>query len=160
MVGDLSNLGYKAISSVKQYGSKAFENMGEKEALTNLAEFGFDAVVTIVLLNKEKEINFIPAKTQNTSYWHSHSRFWNYYSTIYDKVYMKEYYAESTKYFWETNLYNLDDSTLVYSAQSQTFDPTSPQNFGHEYGLMIIKDMVKQGVVQKQVLQEPALKSF
>ena len=61
MVGDLSNLGYKAISSVKQYGSKAFENMGEKEALTNLAEFGFDAVVTIVLLNKEKEINFIPA---------------------------------------------------------------------------------------------------
>ena len=73
---------------------------------------------------------------------------------------MKEYYAESTKYFWETNLYNLDDSTLVYSAQSQTFDPTSPQNFGHEYGLMIIKDMVKQGVVQKQVLQEPALKSF
>lgn len=160
MVGDLADLGYNAVSSIKQYGPKTFEGVEEKEAVRQLHDQGFDAVITIVLLNTEKERYYTPARVQNTPYWSAHSRLWNYYSTINGRVYSTGYYSESTKYFWESNLYDLNDWMLVYSAQSQSFDPASPNNFGHEYGLMIVKDMVKQGVLQKQVPATPALKSF
>jgi hypothetical protein len=43
----------------------------------------------------------------------------------------------------------LDGKRLLYSAQSQSFDPVSAQSLGHEYGKMIARDMVKKNVLSK-----------
>jgi hypothetical protein len=69
---------------------------------------------------------------------------------MYDRVYSEGYYVENTKYFWESNLYDMNDWTLLYSAQSQSFDPSSAEILGHEYGMIITKDMVKKNVLQQQ----------
>jgi hypothetical protein len=160
LAGDLHNLGYNAVSAIAQYGPKTFEGLKEKEAVQQLNEQGFDAVITIVLLDKEREKHYTPNRVQHSPYAVNHGQFWNYYSTIQGRVYTPGYYSESTKYFWESNLYDLTDWILVYSAQSQSFDPGSPAGLGHEYGLMIVKDMVKQDVLQKQKPAAPVLKSF
>jgi hypothetical protein len=160
MVGDLRDLGYNAVSAIAQYGPKTFEGLKEKEAVQQLNEQGFDAVITIVLLDKEKERYYTPARVNYSPYGRYHRQFWNYYSTIYGRVSSSGYYSESTKYFWESNLYDLTDWIMIYSAQSQSFDPTSASTLGHEYGLMIVKDMVKQNVLKKQTATAPALKSF
>ena len=55
LVGDLKDLGYDAVSSLREYGPKAFDKMDEAAALGKLKNSGIDAVITIVLLNKEKE---------------------------------------------------------------------------------------------------------
>jgi hypothetical protein len=52
-VDDLKELGYNAVSSLKQYGPKAFDKMTEEEAIGELKNSGVDAVITIVLLDKE-----------------------------------------------------------------------------------------------------------
>lgn len=54
LMGDLRNLGYFALSSYEEYGPKAFNNMNEDEAINKLKNSGIDAVLTIVLLDKEK----------------------------------------------------------------------------------------------------------
>lgn len=38
----------------------------------------------------------------------------------------------------------MNKNELIYSAQSQAFDPVSAESMGHEYGQMIVKDMVKR----------------
>lgn len=57
------------------------------------------------------------------------------------------YFSTNTKYIWESNLYDLANNTLVYSSQSQSFDPLTTETLGHEYGQMIVKDMVKKNVL-------------
>jgi hypothetical protein len=158
IAGDLRDLGYNAVCACEAYVPKAFDGVSEKEAVKFLSEEGFDAVITVVLLNKEKERYYTPGRVQYSPYSVQHRRFWGYYTTMHGRVFEPGYYSATTKYFWETNLYDLSDLSLVYSAQSQSFDPESYNKLAHEYGLMIVKNMQKQGVLQLQTAQ--ALKSF
>jgi hypothetical protein len=150
IAGDLRALGYNAICSCDEFDPKAFEGMDEKQAMQKLANSGIEAVLTIVLLDKTKERYYIPEGAYYSPYFIYHNSFWGYYRTMYNRVYAPGYYEVSTKYFWETNFYSLDPRQLLYSAQSQSFDPGSIQALSHEYGQMITRDMVRKNVLGNQ----------
>ena len=147
IMGDLGERGYAAFSSLKEYGPKSFENMKEEEALNKLHNSGVDAVITIVLLDKQKERYYIPGRVRYTPYTIYHRRFWGYYTTIYERIYEPGYYAERTNYFWESNFYDMDSKELLYSAQTRSFDPGSAERLAHEYGQLIVNDLARQGII-------------
>ncbi|MFC0775099.1 hypothetical protein [Terrimonas alba] len=148
-VGDLQALGYNAVSSLKEYGPKAFEKMDEEAALAKLNNSGVDAVVTIVLLDKEKEKRYVPGYINYSPYGYYYNRFWGYYGTMNRRIYEPGYYVTDTKYFWESNFYDMGTQKLLYSVQTQSFDPANSESLGHEYGQLIVKNMVKNGIVAK-----------
>lgn len=150
MVGDLVGLGIQAISATRAFGTRAFEGLNEGEAIDKLRETGVEAVMTIVLLNKNKEKRifegnprFWPAEYYNT-------RFWQYYDERRRSIYERDYYTINTRYLWESNFYNLKDQALLYTVQTQSFDPSTVESLAHEYGKLIIKNMTKKKIVQKQ----------
>ncbi|MGZ5134977.1 MAG: hypothetical protein ACXWCG_07500 [Flavitalea sp.] len=149
MTADLVELGYTAGSGLKEYGPKSFRKMDEATLLEKLQSSGFDAVLTIVLLDKSKERNYVPSHVNNSPYMIYHRRFWGYYTTIHDRIYTPGYYTINTRYFWESNFYDLTTKELIYSVQTESFDPASSESLGHEYGKMIVKDMVKNNVLIK-----------
>ena len=63
-VGDLGDLGYQAVSSLKEYGPNVFDKIDEESASEKLNSKKIDAVLTIVLLDKEKEGRYLPSKMQ------------------------------------------------------------------------------------------------
>jgi len=150
MIGDLKDLGYDAVSAYEVYGPKAFDNLDETAVLEKLKNSNVDAVITIVLLNKEKETFYKPGTIMRTPYANRYNRFWGYYTTIYDRIYTPGYYETTTKYFWESNLYDLTSKELLYSVQTQSFDPASSELLAHEYGKMIVANMVKKAVISKK----------
>lgn len=147
LVGDLIGQGYHAVSSLQEYGPKVFDKMNENEALAKIAGSGIDAVLTIVLLDKQKERKYVPGHLYYSPYGSYYSRFWNYRSTLYQRIYEPGYYVTETKYFWESNLYDMKTQQLVYSVQTQSFAPSSSETMGHEYGQLIVKNMVKHDVL-------------
>lgn len=150
LVGDLKELGYNAICSCDEYSPKTFENMDEKEAISKLNGGGIDAVLTIVLLDKSRERYYVPGRIYYSPYYIYQNRFWGYYRTMYDRIYSSGYYVMDTKYFWESNFYDLNTKDLLYSAQSQSFDPSNTESLAHDYGKMIVKNMVKANILVKQ----------
>ncbi len=148
MVGDLAALGFNAVGSLKEYGAKFFDNKDEKEALKKIAESNIDAVITIVLLDKQKEHNYVPGRIYYSPYNVYYNRFWGYRTTLYNRIYEPGYYVTDTKYFWESNLYDMSNQQLVYSVQTQSFRSDNSVFLGHEYGLLIVKDMVKNHVLE------------
>lgn len=151
MVGDLKDLGYNAFSSFKEYGPKAFENVTEESVNKKLADDGIDAVLTIVLLDKQKERYYVPRRVVYSPYITYHNRFYGYYRSVYTRIESPGYYDVSTKYFWESNFYELSSGNkLLYSVQTQSFDPSSTERLAHEYGKMIVQNMVKNNVLAKQ----------
>ncbi len=149
LVGDLKDLGYNAISSLNEFGPKAFDNIEEEAAIAKLKNSGVEAVVTIVLLDKQKEQKYVPGNINYSPYGYYYNRFWGYRTTLYRRIYEPGYYVTETKYFWESNLYDMSTQKLVYSVQTESFDPVNSESMGHEYGLLIVKDLLKQNVLKQ-----------
>ena len=150
---DLREQGYQAVTSLQEYGPKYFENMDEETAVSKLKNSGIDAVVTIVLLDKEKEKRYVAGYTFYSPYGYYYNRFWGYRSTLYRRIYEPGYYVTDTRYFWESNLYDMNTQKLVFSVQTRSFDPSSSESLGHEYGQLIVSNMVKQNVLQHLITQ-------
>lgn len=149
LADDMRQLGYHVVCATDAFGPKAFEGMKEEEAIRELRNKGITAVATIVLLDKEKEKYYVPEQVHNQPYLYR-DRFWHYYSAMHDRVYTSGYYSD-TKYFWESNFYDLGNQpTLLYSARSHSFDAESAESLAHTYGRAIVKDMVKNLVLQSQ----------
>ena len=147
---DLKALGYNASSAFQIYGPKAFEGMNEEQANTKLTADGIDAVITVVLLDKKKERHYVPASVVYSPYVTYHNHLWGYYHSIYARIGDPGYYDITTKYFWESNFYDLTLNKLLYSIQTQSFEPSSTDALAHEYGKKMIQNMVKDNILQKQ----------
>lgn len=163
LVGDLQELGYDALSSLKEYGPKAFDKMDEHAAIEKLRASGVDAVITIVLLDKERERKYVPGHINYSPYGYYYNNFWGYRSTLYSRIYEPGYFITNTNYFWESNLYDMGTQNLVYSVQTESFDPSNTAIMAHEYGKKIVKNMVKQhvlGLVEKPGKYAPLSAEF
>lgn len=149
LVADLQELGYTAVSSMQEYGPKAFDKMDEETAISKLKNRGVDAVITIVLLDKQKERKYVRENIYYSPYAYYYNNFWGYRTALYHRIYEPGYYVTDTKYFWESNLYDMSNQKLIYSVQTQSFDPANSERLGHEYGQMIVKNMVENNVIKK-----------
>jgi hypothetical protein len=90
IAGDLRDLGYSATCACQEYEPKAFAGMSEKQAVEKIINDGYDAVVTVVLLNKTKERVYDPGRIEPGSQAGQQQRFWQYYSSTYDRVYSRD----------------------------------------------------------------------
>jgi hypothetical protein len=164
IVGDLKDLGYYAVSAVEEYGPNGFQ-ANEKGLQKKLQYSGVDAVLSIVLLDKTKERYYVPAQIQYTPFSVYNRQFPSYYETLHNRVFTEGYYAENTKYLWESNFYEPGDRELLYSTQTKSFEASSAESLAHQYGRTIILDMVKHNVLIKpdesSLFEKPVqIKSF
>ena len=149
LADDLRNRGYESSSALADFGPHYFDRIDEKEAISKLHLSGYDAVLTIVMLDKEKERHYVPGHVMYTPYVSYYGRFWGYRTVLVQRVYEPGYYISDTRYFWETNLYSLrDGQALLFSAQSKSFEPGDASSFGHQYARSIIGRMIDQGVLR------------
>jgi hypothetical protein len=144
----LSAEGYNTTSAYFEYGPKAFEGMKEQAVLRKLSTSGIDGVITVSILDKEKEKNHIRGTVTRQPMRVRSGRFWGDYNARYNRIYEPGYYTTSTKYFIETNLYDVTTNQLLYSAQSETFDPSSAQSLAINYSKAIVKDMKEKQLLK------------
>jgi hypothetical protein len=142
---DLKKSGVNATASFDAFGPKAFANLNEDQIADKVRSKGYDGVITIALMDRKKEQNYVPGTVNYAPVGLFYNRFGRYYSTIYSRIYDPGYYTTSTNYFWETNLYDARQDKIIYSAQSQSFDPSSLTSMSKEHGKLIVKDLEKSG---------------
>jgi hypothetical protein len=153
LVNDLIIHGYHAVSSVEVYQTKAYKKLAANEILAEFRSTGIDAVITIALLNKEKEERFYPGGF-NTDPAANSGDLNNYYSGVMQRVFTPGYYLSTTSYFWESNLFEVKNEKMIYSARTRSFDPADTETLAHENGVMLIKDMIRKKVIMDTVPKE------
>ncbi|MCK7558610.1 hypothetical protein MKQ70_27880 [Chitinophaga sedimenti] len=147
MVLALRAKGVNAVSSYEEYGPQAFRNLNEKAALRQIRQRDIDQVMTIVMLDKSKEKQYVPGRVAYAPYAPYYGRFWGYYNWRWNNMYEPGYYTTNTRYFLESNLYDMRDKKMIYSAQSESFDPPSAARLAVTYSQKIVKDMMKQNLL-------------
>ena len=143
-VAELQKKGYNAVSALQTYGPKEMGKMNEKQVLKQLRGSDVNQVMTIVMLDKGREKNFVPG------YRPYGYGFWPYYSMWYSRMYAPGYYTYNTKYQWESNLYDLKSGQLLYSVQSQSFDPPTTARMAVLYAQQLVRDMARQQLLAKR----------
>jgi hypothetical protein len=146
LVNDLISKGYHAVSSTDVYKAKAYSKLTATEILEEFKNTGIDAVITIALLNKEKEEKYYPGGYQNVPL-NNYGDLNKYSTTIYERVFTPGYYITSTTYFWESSFFELPGAAITYSVRTRSFDPLTTETLAHENGMQIIKDMVKKKLI-------------
>lgn len=151
MVTTLRQKGYNAVSAYNELGPHALKGLNEQKAMNKIRRTDADQVLTIVMLDKSKEKNYVPGRTMySRPFPMYYGRFWPYYNWMYGRVYEPGYYTTNTKYFLESNLYNLKNKQLIYSVQTETFDPSSAARMAVVYSQQVIKDMTKQQLISQR----------
>ncbi len=139
--------GYDIFQEGYLKGKPSREDMQRK-----LQQANVDGVLTVALLDTKEETHYVPGTTRYSPYpaYPYYGSWYGYYNYYAPTIYEPGYYSQSTNFFLETNLYDVDDAELVWSAQSKTIDPTSFSGFAKSYAGAIVKQMQKDGVIRKK----------
>lgn len=146
--GDLQALGIHAVSAIKLYGPTSFEQTNEDAFLSKIEGDGMDAALTIVLLDRKKEKHYVPGRVYFSPFYSYHTRIGPYWGIMYDRIYSPGYYQSTTRYFWESNIYDLKTKRLIYSVQTETFDPDEASSLAHQYGKVIVNDIKDKNILK------------
>jgi hypothetical protein len=148
----LQNNGYKAMKSLDVIPPTFTEGTepDKKALLDKINGTDVDAILTVAIIDKETDTRYVPgnyAYAPVTRYGY-YGRFWGYYSNWYPTLYSPGYYAEDKTYFLETNLYNADTEELLWSAQSETYNPTGLSDLSKDFASVVVTKMKKDGVLK------------
>lgn len=146
--GDLQALGIHAVSAIKLYGPTSFEQTNEDAFLSKIEGDGMDAALTIVLLDRKKEKHYVPGRVYFSPFYSYPTRIGPYWGIMYDRIYSPGYYQSTTRYFWESNIYDLKTKQLIYSVQTETFDPDEASSLAHQYGKVIVNDIKDKNILK------------
>lgn len=148
LVADLRSKGIQAVASTDIYGPKAFDKMNENEAMNKMESSGIDGVITITMIDKNKKQQYVNNYVGGPYSWWGYYSYWSPFMWSGMGPWGPGYVRNYSAYTFETNLYNLSNSKqLVYSAHSETTDPSSAGSLGKDYAKSIVEDMVKKGVL-------------
>lgn len=128
------------------YGKVNTTTMNEQQIAAQLKQDGFDAAVTMRLVDVSKDVTYTPGSFNTypvyyRSFGGYYVRSWQTYST-------PDRYNTTKTYTVETNIYSLKQNKLVWSGLTTTTDPNKLSKMMLEVADVLYKRMVKEGFVK------------
>lgn len=145
--------GYSAVKSIDVMppNLKDPATPGKDEIAEKVKASGSDAVFVASLLKEEEEVRYNPGTTSYTimPYYRWHGNFWGYYNHWVPSIYQPGYYSKDKSYFMQSNLYDVATEEIMWSVQSEIFNPSSLTRFSKSYTNSLIKQLEKEGLLKK-----------
>ncbi len=145
MVNDINKFGYDAVTATSDFGANAFSGMTQQQTLQKLGDEGIQNVITITLVDKNKQKRYVPGSYNYTpGFW----GYYSYYSPWAYQPYRQGYTQVNTSYVFETNLYDVSNNQLLYSGQSKSVDANSMATLANDFAWSVVRDMRRKNVLK------------
>lgn len=121
-----------------------------KEQMDNaIKKSGCDAVFTIALLDVRTEHHYQPGTVYLPVNYGFYGNYYGYYNYYYPQVYSPGYYTSQKVYYLESNFYDISSGQLIWSVQSETYEPSGLKSWFQSYSYMLINHLRKEGLIKK-----------
>jgi hypothetical protein len=123
-----------------------------EKIVAELKAAGVDGAFVISLVDKKEEERYVPGTYSYGPTYSPYAGYYgfnSYYYGAWNNAYSPGYYTKQTNYFFASNFYNVGTEQLVWSAQSETFNPQSMKDFAQSYAKSTVEEFVASGVVRK-----------
>lgn len=116
----------------------------------NLQSSGVDGILTVSVIDKDTEARYVPGTTvyNPINAYGYYGTFWDYYDYWYPQFSAPGYYTLDKVYYLESNLYDAETEELVWSAQSQTYNPIDLESFADNYSDEIVDELDDQDIIE------------
>jgi len=139
-------IGLKSTNSMAMFPPELGKPIDDTERIRErLQERGIDAILTVTILDIEAKRYVGPEKTYVPLVYYDW--FTNYYYQTAAVVYKPGYFTFQTRYFLETNLYEVKSGKLLWSGRSYAFDPQDFERFVKKYGKRLFKELHKTDIM-------------
>jgi hypothetical protein len=141
--GVLSGKGTVALPS---YGTlPQSQRLTEEQIRGAIRGDSYDGVVITRLLGTEEKTEYVPPRTYTVPR-HYHG-YYGYYGSSWDVVHDPGYYQTHTIVRLETNFYDVGTGELVWSGQSETFNPSSLEDIIDSVTKAVAKRLRKESLI-------------
>lgn len=133
--------GYKAIKSSDVFAPNfSKENTPDKETMINkIRQLGCDVIFTVTLIDKQSETRYVPGTVSYSPYGVYGGTVWGYYSYWYPRTYTPGYVTTDKTYFLEGSLFDAATEKMIWSVQTEAYNPTDIERFSKEYSEILWK---------------------
>jgi hypothetical protein len=152
---ELKKAGYNAVSSTVAFGANGLANLGQEQTLVKLCNYGFDAVLTVALVDESKvRFNDPPSTSEFIANYYL-DRIWNY-----EKIGAGTANRQlAAPHFWECILYDLYSLRPLSAMQTRLYDIGKEGQFSPGLAEKIIAKMTKQKIIRKRPADNRAAQS-
>jgi hypothetical protein len=140
----------KTEKSTNHLSAEFYQKLPTKQQLlSSIKRTGASSILTMTLINKESNNRYVRGNNMYMPFrYGGFGGFYNYYNFMYPFMMDPGYYVTDKRYFLETNLYDVETEKLIWSAQSETVNPGSINNFVRDYPKVVLEQMAKDGVIR------------
>jgi hypothetical protein len=111
---------------------------------------GCEAVFVIALMDTKTEERYHQGTSYDPmSHYDYYRSYYGYYSYRYPQVYEPGYYTTDKTYFLETNFYDVATDQLLWSIQSNAYNPSDLESMFKTYSGLIIAQLKKEQLITK-----------
>ncbi|HRI59826.1 MAG TPA: hypothetical protein PK228_08885, partial [Saprospiraceae bacterium] len=127
-------------------------NPGKDAIVQKIKEAGCDGIFTVALVDAKSETRYVPGTTTYAPYpsYGYYGSFGGYYGHYGGYMYDPGYYVNDKTYYIESNLYDLATEDIVWSVQSEAYNPSSLASFSKDYTMVLFDKLGKEGVLNKK----------
>ncbi len=147
----LESRGKKVVKSSDVFSSSftADTTLTRAKLVKAIEETGCDGVLTVALLDVKTDKSYQPA----TAYYPVEHTFYGSYNryTLYYFDYVEEqgYTITNRTFYLESNFYNLASDQMLWSIQSDAYNPTDLRSWFQGYSRLLLNQLKKEGVIRK-----------
>jgi len=125
------------------------ENFSREEMAEAIRRTGCDAVFVIALLDVKTEQYYQPGRAYYPMSYGMYGSYYGYYNYYSPQVYSPGYYTTNKTYYIESNFYDLEEDQLLWSIQSEAYNPSSLDSWFDRYSADLLNELKKEGLITK-----------
>jgi hypothetical protein len=149
VVAELRDDGVNATSSLEKFPPNFLNDNPDKDAILNkVKEENYSTILTINLLDSETETRYVEGTYAPYTTYGYYGTFGTYYNNYYPTVYDPGYYTTTRTYFIESNLYDINTEKLIWSAQSETYEPATLESAAEGLADAIVDEMEDDNIIR------------
>ena len=149
MADTFASRGRKSVvsSSVFPAQLSAAESLTRDQMAEAISRTGCDAVFIIAVLDVLSVETYNPGTAYYPMNYGMYGSYYGYYNHYYPQVYSPGYYSTDKTYYIETNFFDIATDQLLFSIQSEAYNPSSLDRWFNEYSYQLIKELKSEGLI-------------
>ncbi|NTW24947.1 MAG: hypothetical protein HGA37_09620 [Lentimicrobium sp.] len=150
MAALIESRGQKSVKSYHVFPPEiSMQGMLTREQLAQaIKNAGCDGLYIISLLDTRTESHYQPGTAYYPMGYGYYGSYYGYYNYYYPQVYQSGYYITDQTYYVETNFFDVEADQLLWSIQSDAYNPTDLQSMFKEYSRLMLYKLKKEGVIK------------
>jgi hypothetical protein len=106
--------------------------------LAKIRELGCDLIYTVTLIDKQSETRYVPGGMYAPfpGYGYGYRGYYNYWSPM---MYDPGYYTTDKTYFMEGDLFDVASENMIWSVQTESYNPSSIEKFSKELTQLMLE---------------------